>query len=454
MSKAEIRSIVAYTADPWESCLPILRYRAAAELLGWHVFQGKVKEQIFPDLVDRADLVVIQRDFPRFREEYKQIIHLARSLGKPVIYEIDDLLLELPNEHISKGIISDALFAILEAIVNSDLVITSTTFLEDYLKPLNPRIHVIPNYLDDRIWQTNTKEYEEHVKEPVHIQFMGGKTHYADLVSIVPAFQYLLDHFPNVVLSFIGCQPPQALINRANVEWLPIDILDYAEFTQFYSSQPCDIVVAPLQDQQFNRAKSSIKFLEYSSQKKPGVYSKITPYESIIQHGKNGFLAQSLEEWQHFLGRLIINQALRRQIAQSAFETVKDNWLISGHVDEWKKIYEQTIALHGKQLITRHPSIDIVLAVSQQVEERQMKLEKEIKDLNHNLVENQNTIQQLKEKIDAVENELTNTRVELQSIQTSRSWKFARKLAQIRQKVAPAESTREKLLQSMNILSR
>jgi hypothetical protein len=129
------------------------------------------------------------------------------------------------------------------------------------------------------------------------------------------------------------------------VEWIRIDVEDYAEFAAYFVQQRCDVFIAPLLDNVFNRYKSPIKFLEYSAHGAPGVYSRITPYEAVISHGCNGFLASDPEEWQTVLVRLIEDQTLRQSMGEAAQQTVRQSWMLSAHVEKWREVYQQVQAL-------------------------------------------------------------------------------------------------------------
>ena len=114
-------------------------------------------------------------------------------------------------------------------------------------------------------------------------------------------------------------------------------------FARYFSKQNIDIFIAPLRNNLFNRCKSCIKFLEYSALGTPGVYSRIAPYEGIVVHGENGFLASSPQEWEAYLGILIKDHILRRSMGNAAQDTVK-RMLLSDHAHEWGTVYRAALA--------------------------------------------------------------------------------------------------------------
>ena len=86
-----MKKLVVFTSDPWDSALAHLRFRAPAEFAGWQVNQGYDGGRVFVNQIAEADVVLIQRDLPRYTEVYRQAVSTAREYHKPLVYEIDDL---------------------------------------------------------------------------------------------------------------------------------------------------------------------------------------------------------------------------------------------------------------------------------------------------------------------------------------------------------------------------
>jgi glycosyltransferase involved in cell wall biosynthesis len=340
-------TVVGFTAYPWEHILPVLRLSEPLRLAGIGLIHGNSMEEIEPEKVSQADLVVIQRDFPRWESAYRQVVSLARAEGKLIIYEADDLLLELPENHPDRPITyySRALLPMLRAIMEADAVTASTRALCDYLRPFNPNIWLLPNYLVDHIWLLHPPEEKptnQAAAVPIVIGYMGTTSHTADLEMLSGVLRELLEQYGNkIALRFWGIQPPGEVGDFPNVEWIPLHILSYTQFVEYFSTQTCDIFLAPLNDSRFNQSKSPLKFLEYSALGVPGVYSRITPYETVVNHGENGLLASTPSEWAACLRQLIDNPDLRSRVGMQAYLTVARNWRLSNHAHEWRDAYQQ-----------------------------------------------------------------------------------------------------------------
>lgn len=437
--------IALYTADYWEHVCPIvrivgpLREAGIPLVLGSYWEAGQIK--FFPERATEADIVLIQRDFPRFRELYEQVIKIARDAGKPVIYDIDDDLLDLPSAHPDFERYRLARVAMLRAILEADMVTCPTLVLANVLKKFNNRVVVLPNYLNDNLWKeavcrTNFEEREN--RYPLVIGYMGGRSHVADLDLVkVVLIEILRQYKDEIRMQFWGCPPPADLRGWKNVEWLDIGLVSYAEFAHYLSTQKCDIFIAPLVNSPFNRAKSPIKFLEYSILGIPGVYSYITPYESIIIHGETGFLAQDLAEWQYYLSQLIENPSLRWEMGTKARESVMSGWLLSGHAQKWREVYEQALASRDSDKTLSEAMIQVVNKLQAWADE------------DHNsLRESRENNSMIWLEIETLEKRLEERGRLVKEILASPGWRLVTLLGAVRARLAPQGSWRERLLWS------
>ncbi len=386
------KRLVIYSADTWEGAVSVLRLLSPLSAAGYQLIRGKEDETIFPERVNDADGVVIQRNFPMFQDSYRQIVELARAAGKPIIYETDDLLLELPEQHPLEDALADSLLPMMRAIAEADLVTVSTPFQANYYGLFNPSIVTLPNYLDENYWRFPPLE-DPKEGEPITLGYMGGNTHLADLEMIVPALEQTLSEHENVRLHIWGGKPPEVLLQNSKVEWTRLQLEDYEAFAAYFSQQKADIWLAPLEDTRFNQAKSAIKFLEYSATGGAGVYSRLAPYEQIVSHEQNGLLAATLEEWHASIERLIIQPSFRMQLASAARQTALAHRL-SLHGSEWqiadKSVFEKTSAPEGN----RQRSLGTFYRITERIQKRQDYLRQSIATL-------QDTIYAVQEQIAA-----------------------------------------------------
>lgn len=258
-----------------------------------------------------ADLIVIQRYFPL--QETLPILELILDSGKPVVYDIDDFLLEVPHTHPLYQNFQRTIPFIYKLLPKANLVTVSTDILRQHLLAFNPNTVTIPNFID------------ESVIMPVHfpsdsskvtIAYMGTPTHTHDLALIEEVLFKLRDKY-NTLVQFVfwGCAGNR-LEKLGRV--IPFDDC-YASFLGNLGSVHFDIGLAPLADTPFNRCKSNIKWLEYSAYARAGIYSDLEPYRGSVQHGKTGMLVgNDPNEWMDALEYLIEHPDERKAMGRAA----------------------------------------------------------------------------------------------------------------------------------------
>ena len=467
----QLKTVAAFVSYPWQHAVTWLRIARPLAAAGIEILQGSDPAAgiIRPELVSKADAVVIQREFPAYSgTAYAQIVQRARSEHKPLIYEIDDLLLELPPEHpdYQTHYYTYALLPILRAIIEANLVTTTTPILQTYYQALNPNSCVLQNYLDDSLWWTRPYQVKQPT-EPVVIGYMGSTTHGPDLEMIAPAMEWLLKQYGNrIQLKFWGARPPEQILSPAwdvleytdgrpsNISWVPLEIPDYAKFAEFFSQQDCDIFIAPLANSFFNQCKSPIKFLEYSISGVPGVYSRLAPYQGIIQDGENGFLAGSLNEWQSALSYLIEHPEIRVRVGKAAQNGVLEGWRLSNHAQEWTEAYQKALEKTRSDAsdpkaagLTQDERTQIFLRVATMVQDW-------LEILNQRATQQNQTHQDLRAEewakaFEETHNELEHARRQLAEIQQSESWQLVTALDKVKRLLYPPGSQRERAVQKI-----
>ena len=386
------------------------------------VENGEVK----PERVLDGDLVIIQRHLPVHFKEYKNIISLARSAKKPVVFELDDLLFFLPANHPDRlgHFYAGALLPAFQAVLDADLVTVPTEELRSVLSRYvdADKIVILPNFLDDKLWSLRDPEEAKDVKDVITVGYMGTESHKPDLVEIIPALIDTLQQFPEkVTIQFWGIQPPEELSQFPQVQWTPWISYNYPEFAQHFQTLRADIFIAPLADNLFNRCKSPLKFFEYSALGVCGIYSAIPPYSKVIRHGEEGLLASSVNEWITCLRQLIEDESLRLRLAQNALWLLRRQYMLSHQAYRWKEVYqaasEQSV-FRAKQSSTW----EIVDTINSQLSDLLASQHRTIVEQEQRILEQQQIIDDLNQDI-------------LRYVM-SRSWRYTRFFRKANEKIS------------------
>lgn len=218
----------------------------------------------------------------------------------------------------------------------ADLVTTTTDYLADKLKSINPNTVVLPNLMDMSAYPDI-----ECVKKEIRIGWQGGYSHYEDLWIIKDAIKDILRKYNNVKFVFCGDMRFYGLFRDVPIDrvechsWVKMEAYPYK-----LATMNLDIGLCPLVDNEFNKNKSAIKYFEYSMCKSATIASHMLPYSPVITDGKDGLLSDE-NGWFNAMERLILDKQLRIDIGHNAYENIKENHNADKKAHLWLDAYDK-----------------------------------------------------------------------------------------------------------------
>lgn len=315
-----------------------LRHASLSRLCRLSISDGNPAE------IGHHHAVLVQRDAVRTPDEAAQIVERCRSQNLRLIYEIDDDLFHLPANHSASGRFPPPVLAAMETIARAaDTVVVSTAPLRERMTALNGNVRILPNALDERLWQAPSGSAVARKADTVGILYMGTRTHDGDLALVLPAIEKLRRRYGDrVTFTCIGVfnGPPRAGIA---VETVPRSARNYPGFAQWMVSQAprFDIGIAPLVANEFNRHKSGIKYLDYAACGLTPVVSDATAYRGTVAHGETGLLvSQEPDAWYEALCRLVEDRALRERLARNAQADLLARHTLAAQAPDRRRFWE------------------------------------------------------------------------------------------------------------------
>lgn len=288
-----------------------------------------------------------------------KIIKEAKRLGVPTFFDVDDVIFDeeiLQNnknlEKLPRKIYKDLIKgAILykKALSSVDHIIASTATLGREMRKYNQGslLYVIPNVIDSQLVEmagkSNAIESIQNYDNSIKIVYGSGtSTHDVDFLEAAIALEKILKKFPNVKLFVHGVLELPETIKKFKEQVVCIPLCSAEEYYKHLSNY--DISIAPLEKNIFNHAKSNIKFLEASIFKKPTVASRVAEFESVIDDGYNGFLADNENEWFCALEKLVVDAELRKEIGEKAHDKVLGEYSLENIAEKsFKPLLEKFI---------------------------------------------------------------------------------------------------------------
>jgi glycosyltransferase involved in cell wall biosynthesis len=287
-------------------------------------------------------------------------IKAVKDAGLPIVYDIDDLW-RLDSTHalydlykrnkvskLTEGWISDA-----------TAVTTTTDRLAEYIYKINPNVHIIPNCIHPIMNEFSWSEPDKEPHELVRIGWVGGWHHVRDMSILADFFkQYWKSPLSNISTMVLGGANDHPLMRRiftimtANMNkgitnTIPLEAMTPFTYANMYKH--IDIAIAPLYESAFNRCKSELKIIEAGHFGIPIVCSDVYPYNTVIEHGYNGYLVRPNEShitWTKYISELVHDESKRFEMGQNLKRTVQSKFNIA---DANKKRYKLFCELTGKE---------------------------------------------------------------------------------------------------------
>lgn len=351
--KAVPRDQYILLIDGVENIIPqCTRYRVLnkAEQLRKHGFAVKVVNlsDFQLSMAQNASHIIIYRS--PISPELLRLCHLAKEYGKPVFFDIDDLVFDTVYtdqlsytqglDPVEKGNYDAGVRNYGYMLENCDGAITSTNQLQEELKKYQSKVLLNRNLASDDLIAVSSQYIKDYSQTSDIVKigyFSGSISHNENFELIKPAIKQLLKKYSNIQLHIVGILDIPKDMKPFENQIVTHDYVDWDKLPALISE--VDINLAPLVDSIFNRAKSEIKWIEAALVKVPTVASKIGAFSDVVIDGETGLLATD-DQWFDKLDALVLSPDLRQKLAESAYRAVLENCTLSKK-DEMVTYFEQ-----------------------------------------------------------------------------------------------------------------
>ncbi len=285
----------------------------------------------------------LYRGFVFFRcpvtDTIQTFIKQAHYFNKTCFFDIDDLVI---NKKYTKQIpyvaslaqpdrelYDDGVSRMEKTLKLCDYLITSTTALARELKRnYNKEVLVNRNVASEEMLSISTnvtKAIKKDDKKVVIGYLSGSITHNPDFELIKPAIIKILSEYPNVQLEIMGYLDLPEELKPFERRIVKKEFTDWRKLPKVIAE--LDINLAPVEKSIFNEAKSENKWTEASLVKTITIASNFGAFAEVIQDGKTGLLADTIDDWYDKLKFAIENPEIRDKIAEAAHRVVLKKYI-------------------------------------------------------------------------------------------------------------------------------
>lgn len=249
------------------------------------------------------------------------VLHsMKKAVDAKIVVDVDDNIWQIPIGNVAHGdfkTFSNRAMMMAESVKAADWITVSTEPLKQILLPLNQNIEVLPNYIDPKEWKFKRKKHDK-----VRIGWVWSPTHIPDNIEVREALKEINERYKDKAeIVIFGTDK-----NIFDFDTVNIPAVKYDKFPKVFTEAGIDISIAPLADNEFNKCKSNIKWLESAMAGAVFIGSKVYPYEFSVKQGKTGYVCNGKNQWIKHISWLIKNESKRKELVESARKEVLEKY--------------------------------------------------------------------------------------------------------------------------------
>ncbi|MFZ2905942.1 MAG: glycosyltransferase family 4 protein [Cyclobacteriaceae bacterium] len=206
-------------------------------------------------------------------------------------------------------------------------------YLADYAKQFNLQVIVNPTTIDTEAMHNPKLFAEKASRQLITIGWTGSHSTLKYLKVLEEAIKVL--EKKHALLRFLVIADQKPLLNIQSMEFL-----SWKKNSEVHDLMKIDIGVMPLPDDDWSKGKCGFKALQYMALEIPTVASPVGVNSNIVDHGKNGFLCSTHEEWVAALELLVQDVALRKQIGQEGRKKIISHYSVESNAAVFLSLFQ------------------------------------------------------------------------------------------------------------------
>ena len=201
-------------------------------------------------------------------------------------------------------------------IARADRTLVANPYLEAYAKEAGGRVEIMPTTIDATTYHP---VIEYRTTSPLTVGWTGSNTTLMYLAALIPVLERVFDRVPFKLRVIGGSE--LALKTR-----IPVELVHWSSEREVADLLSMDVGINPMPVELWTRGKSSLKVMQYMALGIPSICVRYEFSEAFIRGGENGLLAETDEEWEEAVLRLLTDSALRERIGRAGRATIRSHF--------------------------------------------------------------------------------------------------------------------------------
>lgn len=276
------------------------------------------------------DIVFIHREASPFGPPWFEWL-VTKIFGKYTVYDFDDAIW-IPNASETNGKLT-MMFKQFSKTADicrwSDVVSVGNSYLGEFASKFNSNIKINPTTIDTDEYHNITKD---HSNKKITIGWTGSHSTVQYLDEIYPVLKRLEEKYDFEFHVICDVSPKFNLKSMKFIPWTKkSEIEDLLKF---------NIGIMPLPVDVWSKGKCGFKALQYMALGIPAVVSGVGVNSEIVDHGVNGCVCNSNEEWFLSLEKLIIDSEYLRKLSEKTREKIVNNYSVKSNTKNFLSLFK------------------------------------------------------------------------------------------------------------------
>ena len=283
---------------------------------------------------DKADIIIIEKELFPYLPYFFERVCLK---NKKYIIDIDDAVFlnyELKKSYYFSKFLKNKfknLFA------NAYFVFAGSKFLIDYSKKNSNDVIHMPTVVDVNRYCVKTKNTDNN---SCVLGWIGTPStyHYFKLIEdvLIQVSENLKSYNINLVVHVIGAHRTE-VVTGVNIKHLV-----WSESAEVDLINDIDIGIMPLLNTNWEKGKCAYKLIQYMACAKPVIASEVGENKIVVEHGVNGYLAKTKDDWIKYITELATDSYKMHQFGKNGRTKVELEYSISKNIEKMESIFNNT----------------------------------------------------------------------------------------------------------------
>jgi hypothetical protein len=233
---------------------------------------------------------------------------LPSLVGRPIVYDLDDAIFNVYDTFKHRWFFRDKLRPLVNS---SSLVICGNQYIQRWAQNFGAKTAVVPTVVDTNVYTSKIKKD----CQKLIVGWIGSPTTscYLDVI------------WESLLKCVSGNLAEILIIGSGKLEQLDSFVFKkWIESEEVADIQSMDVGIMPLTDTPWSRGKCGYKLIQYMGCGVPVIASPVGVNSTIVNHGVNGFLAETANDWDQYLHMLLTDKGLRDKMGRAGRRTVED----------------------------------------------------------------------------------------------------------------------------------